>query len=260
MNARTLRAMYFVRRANDVVSESSGSLWRTFLDAAAGFNHIRNTQRAREMLAIVWRTGQFLPVCLTFGPHNGPEDFLYVIDRVYSPGTLPQGNQNVYIAASSALGCGRENAVAVPGISSGAASCAAGSGSESAPAAGGSHAVTAIASTADALGLQPWQWASSNEQEVETMLSHMTAALRSASKEARCLPAPLRPLHGKAPIVLLSDSTYKLNSSTRRMVTGTARSSTGAGATLSWCRQYGVERRSRTYSGQSRLSQADSAA
>ena len=30
---------------------------------------------------------QFLPVCPTFGPHNGPEDFSYVIDRVYSPGS-----------------------------------------------------------------------------------------------------------------------------------------------------------------------------
>ena len=72
VNARTLRAMYFVRRASDVVSEAAGSLWHTFLDAVAGLNHIRNTQRAREMLAIVWRTRQFLPVCLTVGPHNGP--------------------------------------------------------------------------------------------------------------------------------------------------------------------------------------------
>ena len=38
------------------------------------------------MLAILARSGQFLPVCLTFGPHNGPEDFSYVVDRIYSPG------------------------------------------------------------------------------------------------------------------------------------------------------------------------------
>ena len=38
------------------------------------------------MLAILARSGQFLPRCLTFGPHNGPEDFCYVIDRFYSPG------------------------------------------------------------------------------------------------------------------------------------------------------------------------------
>ena len=58
----------------------------SLLDAVTGFNHIANTRRAREMLAILARSGQFLPVCLTFGPHNGPEDFSYVVDRIYSPG------------------------------------------------------------------------------------------------------------------------------------------------------------------------------
>ena len=38
------------------------------------------------MLAILARSGQFLPVCLTFGPTNGPEDFAYATDRVYAPG------------------------------------------------------------------------------------------------------------------------------------------------------------------------------
>ena len=38
------------------------------------------------MLAVVARTGKFLPVCLTFGPTNGPDDFAYVVDRVYAPG------------------------------------------------------------------------------------------------------------------------------------------------------------------------------
>ena len=55
--------------------EAAGSAYLTFLDAVTGFNQIKNTRRAMEMLAIVARSGQFLPVCLTFGPHNGPEDF-----------------------------------------------------------------------------------------------------------------------------------------------------------------------------------------
>ena len=50
------------------------------------FNQILNTQRAKKMLAILARSGQFLPVCLTFGPTNGPEDLAYATDRVYSPG------------------------------------------------------------------------------------------------------------------------------------------------------------------------------
>ena len=58
----------------------------TLLDAVTGFNQLINTERARLMLAIIARCGQFLPKCLTFGPHNGPEDFAYVVDRVFSPG------------------------------------------------------------------------------------------------------------------------------------------------------------------------------
>ena len=38
------------------------------------------------MLAILARSGQYLPRCLTFGPHNGPEDFGFATDRVYAPG------------------------------------------------------------------------------------------------------------------------------------------------------------------------------
>eukprot|EP00969_Alexandrium_andersonii_P233546 10311558-Alexandrium_andersonii.AAC.1 len=42
------------------------------------------------MLAILARSGQCLPRCLSFGPHNGPEDFCYVIDRFYSQGRNSQ--------------------------------------------------------------------------------------------------------------------------------------------------------------------------
>ena len=58
----------------------------TFVDACKGFNQIVNTARAREVLAILARSGQFLPMCLTFGPFNGPEDFAFATDRVYAPG------------------------------------------------------------------------------------------------------------------------------------------------------------------------------
>ena len=62
------------------------SVFFTVLDAVTGFNQIVNTPRARLMLAVITKTGTFLPKCLTFGPHNGPEDFAYVVDRVFSPG------------------------------------------------------------------------------------------------------------------------------------------------------------------------------
>ena len=90
VNARTRRALYYVRRADDIKVARAGSLWYTFLDACAGFNQIANTDRARRMLAILARSGQYLPRCLTFGPHNGPEDFSYAVDRLFSPGLHAQ--------------------------------------------------------------------------------------------------------------------------------------------------------------------------
>ena len=86
VNARILRAVYFVRSADGVVNEVAGSMFMTLVDACKGFNQIANTRRAREMLAILARSGQYLPVCLTFGPTNGPEDFAFATDRVFAPG------------------------------------------------------------------------------------------------------------------------------------------------------------------------------
>ena len=60
---------------------------QTYPDSVCkGFNQVANTRRAREVLAILARSGQYLPVCLTFGPTNGPEDFAFATDRVYAPG------------------------------------------------------------------------------------------------------------------------------------------------------------------------------
>ena len=85
VNARKLRAIYYVRSLTDVVQTVSGSVWFSFFDAVAGFNQIGNTPRAKEMFAILSRSGQLLPVCLTFGSHNGPENFSFVVDGAYSP-------------------------------------------------------------------------------------------------------------------------------------------------------------------------------
>ena len=69
-----------------MLAAAVGSIWYTFVDAVSGFNQIRNTKRAREVLAIVARSGKYLPVGLTFGPVNGPDDFYFVVDRAYAPG------------------------------------------------------------------------------------------------------------------------------------------------------------------------------
>ena len=81
VNARILRAVYYVRSADGVVQDVAGSMWITLVDACKGFNQVANTRRAREVLAILARSGQYLPVCLTFGPTNGPEDFAFATDR-----------------------------------------------------------------------------------------------------------------------------------------------------------------------------------
>ena len=75
-----------VRSADGVVSDVAGSMWMTLVDACKGFHQVANTRRAREMLAILARSGQYLPLCLTFGPTSGPEDFAFATDRVYAPG------------------------------------------------------------------------------------------------------------------------------------------------------------------------------
>ncbi|CAL1173292.1 unnamed protein product, partial [Cladocopium goreaui] len=93
VNARVLRSTYYCRKATDVLSQCAGSIWYSFVDAVTGFNQIQNTRRAMEVLAIVARSGKFLPVCLTFGPVNGPDDFSYVVDRAFGPG---RGRQMKY--------------------------------------------------------------------------------------------------------------------------------------------------------------------
>ena len=67
-----------------MVQEVAGSMWMSFVDACKGFNQVANARRAREMLSILARSGQFLPVRLTFGPTNGPEDFAFATDRVFA--------------------------------------------------------------------------------------------------------------------------------------------------------------------------------
>ena len=80
------RSTYYCRRSTDVLAVAVGSVWYTFVDAVGGFNQVRNTKRAREVLAIVARSGKYLPVGLTFGPVNGSDDFNFVVDRAFSPG------------------------------------------------------------------------------------------------------------------------------------------------------------------------------
>ena len=67
VNARTLRAVYYVRRSDDVKAEAAGSIFLTFLDAVTGFNQLVNTPRARQMLAILQGVGSSFRFALRSG-------------------------------------------------------------------------------------------------------------------------------------------------------------------------------------------------
>ena len=49
-----------------------GSVWYSFVDAVSGFNQIRNTKRAREVLTIVARSGTYLPIGSRSAQSVGP--------------------------------------------------------------------------------------------------------------------------------------------------------------------------------------------
>ena len=61
--------------AEDVNTRVAGSRWFSTADGVAGFNQIKNTAFASQVLAIVSMSGKHLPTSLVFGPRNGPEDF-----------------------------------------------------------------------------------------------------------------------------------------------------------------------------------------
>ena len=53
VNSRTIRAVYYLRSADHVKSECVGSIFYTLLDAVSGFNQVRNSQRAKRVLAVL---------------------------------------------------------------------------------------------------------------------------------------------------------------------------------------------------------------
>ncbi|NDD62505.1 MAG: hypothetical protein EBZ36_00750, partial [Acidobacteria bacterium] len=75
VNALTERATFLMPSADGVKTRVAGSRWFSTADGVAGFNQIKNTPYASQVLAIVSMSGKHLPTSLVFGPRNGPEDF-----------------------------------------------------------------------------------------------------------------------------------------------------------------------------------------
>ncbi len=86
VNSVTVRAIYYLRRADDCKQEVLGSVYMSLLDAVSGFNQVRNSERARRVLAVLAASGCYLPNCLTMGGSNGPEDFCFTVDTLFGLG------------------------------------------------------------------------------------------------------------------------------------------------------------------------------
>ena len=57
VNSRTVRALYYLRRADDIKSEAAGSVFYSLFDAVNGFNQVQNSERARHVLAELVNSG-----------------------------------------------------------------------------------------------------------------------------------------------------------------------------------------------------------
>ena len=68
VNSKTARFVFLIPRGDDQKAKVAMAYLISMLDAVWGFNHIRNTKRARKLLAMITCTGVYLPGCLPFGP------------------------------------------------------------------------------------------------------------------------------------------------------------------------------------------------
>ena len=86
VNAALQRAIYYIRRREDVKQELAGLLFYSTVDGLKGFNLLENTDLAAQVLAVLSDLGCLLARVLQLGPCNGPFDFQYVVDDLFSLG------------------------------------------------------------------------------------------------------------------------------------------------------------------------------
>ena len=83
VNSRIVRSTFLIPRGDDQKQKVAAAHLISMLDAVSGFNHVPNTRRARKALAMITLSGVYLPVCLPFGPLNGPEDFQRLMHDIF---------------------------------------------------------------------------------------------------------------------------------------------------------------------------------
>ena len=84
VNSRLQVTTYYIRRCSDVTGELVGRAFLSGADGARGFNLMLNTQKAKEVLAVLTEAGCFLPSVLQLGPADGPFDFQYATDELFT--------------------------------------------------------------------------------------------------------------------------------------------------------------------------------
>ena len=81
VSARAARAEYFARSQDAIARGCSGNAWLSLAEVCESFNQLVDAPRARQMLMLLARSGQYLPRCLPCGPRHGPGDFAYATIR-----------------------------------------------------------------------------------------------------------------------------------------------------------------------------------
>ena len=90
VNSRTVRSTFLIPRGDDQKQRVAAARLISMLDAVSGFNHVPNTRRARKALAMITLSGVYLPVCLPFGPLNGPEVFQRLMHDIFQARLLKE--------------------------------------------------------------------------------------------------------------------------------------------------------------------------
>ena len=80
-----MRAIYYIRRCDDVKSSLVGSTFLSGFDGLKGFNLMKNTKFSQMVWAVLSDIGCLLPQALQLGGTNGPFDFQYVVDVTFQP-------------------------------------------------------------------------------------------------------------------------------------------------------------------------------
>ena len=87
INGVIIRAVYYIRRCDDVKSALLGSVYMSGFDGLKGFNLLENTEFSQQVWAVLSEIGCLLPKALQLGGANGPFDFQYVVDETFSLGS-----------------------------------------------------------------------------------------------------------------------------------------------------------------------------